>query len=66
MAQYDSIAFDYQRISAAVPLRDAEWCSMIMISRGLEAAGAAGTSRTAEKGSSATGDRGCTGIQKIV
>lgn len=25
MAQFDAIALDYQRISAAVPLRDAEW-----------------------------------------
>jgi len=28
MAQYDTIALDYQRISAAVPLRDAEWYSL--------------------------------------
>lgn len=28
MTQYDSIAHDYQRISAAVPLRDAEWYSL--------------------------------------
>jgi len=28
VAQYDSIALDYQRISAAVPLRDAEWYSL--------------------------------------
>lgn len=28
MTQYDSIALDYQRISAAVPLRDAEWYSL--------------------------------------
>jgi ubiquinone/menaquinone biosynthesis C-methylase UbiE len=28
VAQYDSIALDYQRISAAVPLRDAEWHSL--------------------------------------
>lgn len=28
MTQYDTIALDYQRISAAVPLRDAEWHSL--------------------------------------
>lgn len=28
MTQYDTIALDYQRISAAVPLRDAEWYSL--------------------------------------
>jgi ubiquinone/menaquinone biosynthesis C-methylase UbiE len=28
VAQYDTIALDYQRISAAVPLRDAEWYSL--------------------------------------
>ena len=28
MAQYDTIALDYQKISAAVPLRDAEWYSL--------------------------------------
>src|ERR1043165_1089229 len=28
MTQYDSIALDYQKISAAVPLRDAEWYSL--------------------------------------
>jgi SAM-dependent methyltransferase len=28
VAQYDSIALDYQKISAAVPLRDAEWHSL--------------------------------------
>ncbi|MBV9821948.1 MAG: class I SAM-dependent methyltransferase, partial [Actinobacteria bacterium] len=28
MAQYDAIARDYQRISAAVPLREAEWHSL--------------------------------------
>lgn len=28
MAQYDAIALDYQKISAAVPLRDAEWHSL--------------------------------------
>lgn len=28
MTQYDTIARDYQRISAAVPLRDAEWYSL--------------------------------------
>jgi ubiquinone/menaquinone biosynthesis C-methylase UbiE len=28
VAQYDTIALDYQRISAAVPLRDAEWHSL--------------------------------------
>ena len=28
MSQYDSIALDYQKISAAVPLRDAEWHSL--------------------------------------
>jgi SAM-dependent methyltransferase len=28
VTQYDSIALDYQRISAAVPLRDAEWYSL--------------------------------------
>lgn len=28
MEQYDSIALDYQKISAAVPLRDAEWHSL--------------------------------------
>lgn len=28
MTQYDQIALDYQRISAAVPLRDAEWYSL--------------------------------------
>ena len=28
MTQYDSIALDYQKISAAVPLRDAEWHSL--------------------------------------
>jgi ubiquinone/menaquinone biosynthesis C-methylase UbiE len=27
-AQYDTIAIDYQKISAAVPLRDAEWYSL--------------------------------------
>lgn len=28
MTQYDTIALDYQKISAAVPLRDAEWHSL--------------------------------------
>jgi len=28
MAQYDTIALDYQRISSAVPLRDAEWYAL--------------------------------------
>ena len=28
MAQYDAIALEYQKISAAVPLRDAEWYSL--------------------------------------
>lgn len=28
VTQYDTIAFDYQKISAAVPLRDAEWYSL--------------------------------------
>ena len=28
MTQYDAIALEYQRISAAVPLRDAEWHSL--------------------------------------
>lgn len=28
MTQYDTIALDYQKISAAVPLRDAEWYSL--------------------------------------
>jgi ubiquinone/menaquinone biosynthesis C-methylase UbiE len=28
VTQYDTIALDYQRISAAVPLRDAEWYSL--------------------------------------
>src|SRR4051812_34928886 len=28
MAQYDAIALNYQQISAAVPLRDAEWHSL--------------------------------------
>lgn len=28
MTQYDAIALDYQKISAAVPLRDAEWHSL--------------------------------------
>jgi len=28
VAQYDAIALDYQKISAAVPLRDAEWYSL--------------------------------------
>jgi toxoflavin synthase len=28
VAQYDAIALDYQKISAAVPLRDAEWHSL--------------------------------------
>src|ERR1041384_4067736 len=28
VTQYDTIALDYQKISAAVPLRDAEWYSL--------------------------------------
>ena len=28
MTQYDAIALDYQKMSAAVPLRDAEWYSL--------------------------------------
>jgi toxoflavin synthase len=28
VTQYDAIALDYQKISAAVPLRDAEWYSL--------------------------------------
>jgi trans-aconitate methyltransferase len=28
VTQYDAIALDYQKIAAAVPLRDAEWYSL--------------------------------------